>query len=179
MNYRKAILIHAYALPLLMAVVVAAAILFGLTRFTSGQQEKIADYQQYTSLNQQVLNAESFVAGKRDLAAAWHAGLEGEFQTRLNQRLPAILGRFESGSLEQTLQSRPSGSGGLGVAGGQPHSRWQLEFRGHFEPMQLALLELENSLPQMQLETLNIQTTGDDQLDFRCSYTVWETPSNP
>ncbi len=179
MNYHKAILIHAYALPLLMAVVIAAAILFGLTRFTSGQQERKMDYQQFTTLSAQVRVAEQVVAEKRDLAAAWHAGLEGEFQTRLNQRLPAILGRFESGSLEQTLQSRPSGSGGLGVAGGQPHSRWQLEFRGHFEPMQLALLELENSLPQMQLETLNIQTTGDDQLDFRCSYTVWEIPSNP
>lgn len=180
MNYRQAILIHGFLVPVLLAVVLALVIVFASSRVTSGQAEREMDYQTFESLQQQLQVNKSNLGDKRPLMRAWSEVVTSEFRPRLSLELPRILSRFPGGRLEQTSENPARGGTGLGVTGGQPASRIDLEFRGGFEAMQLALLELENRLPQMQLESLAIQPgNGRENLVFRSTYTAWETSSAP
>jgi len=180
MNYRKAILIHGVLIPVLLAAVVAIIILVVSSRLTSGQQERSLAFDTYESIRQQLQVSQNNMIEKRPQMRAWSEAVAGEFRTRLNVELPRVLSRFSGGRLEQTSDTPARGGSGLNPTGGQPATRITLQFQGGYEAMQLALLELENRLPQMQLESLTVQPDGDREKHiFQSTYTAWESPATP
>jgi hypothetical protein len=174
MNYRNAILLYAYALPILAFVVGCGVVLLLLGRFSSAQGEKQLDFQQFTALTQEVLGMENQMSGKRELLQSWRAVLAREFRAHFNTVRGEVLKSFDARQLDITSESTPVG-GGLAVTGSQKASRVQLEFRGGFQPMQEALLQIEGRLPQLQLESLAVQPDpAGAGLRYTLSYTAWE-----
>lgn len=175
MNYRKAILLYAYAIPVGLALLLAVALLLAPAKFNASQQGKMSDYLAYTNLNQQASSMDAKMSSKRELVAAWRAALENESGATLNELLQSHFKTLDGKQLEQTSTGRPSGGSGLTVSGGQAASRLQLEFRGGFEPMQTTLLVMESKLPQLQMESMEITPDpGGDGLKFGFVYTAWE-----
>lgn len=176
MNYRKAILFHAYLLPIGGALLLAIILLVVPARFKASQEEKSLDYQALTTLNQQVNAIESRLKDTRDISKAWKESLDGEFVKSMNSLINGRLENLVGKQLEQeSTGGRPDGGTGLSLQGAQPATRTKLQFRGGFEPMQETLLALESKLPQMQLESLGItEDENGDGLRFEMVYTVWE-----
>ena len=176
MNYRKAILLHAYVVPLAIALVFALVLLVGPAKFKASQQSKLEDYQNYERLSQQLVGLEGKIVPKRKLMAAWRDALGSEFNTSLNNLINNRLESMDGKQLElESSGSRPDGGTGLSLTGGQPAMRTKIVFRGGYEPMQETLLMLENKLPQMQLESIDITVhQNGESLKFDLIYTVWD-----
>lgn len=176
MSYKNAILIHAYAIPVGLALLIAIVLLAVPAKFKGSQVEKMSDFEAYNSLNAQAVALELKLAQKRPVMAVWRQNLEQEFSKSLNQLVQSRLESLDGKQLEQEIiGGRPEGGGGLSVAGGQPAMRTKLQFRGGYEPMQDTMLVMESKLPQMMLESMAMsEDPNGDGLRFDFTYTVWE-----
>ena len=176
MNYRKAILLNAYVVPLAIALVIALVLLVGPARFKASQQSRLADYQAAEGLNAQLVTLDAKIMPKRKLMAAWRDSLNSEFNTTLNNLISSRLESMDGKQLElESSGGRPDGGSGLSITGGQPAMRTKIIFRGGYEPMQETLLVLENKLPQMQLEAIDVsEHQNGETLKFDLTYTVWD-----
>lgn len=180
MNYKKAILIHAYAVPLGIAAVIALILVVVPSKFRSSQAERLADYAAFSNLSVQTVAIEQKVSQHKPIMAVWRQDLQGEFNATLNQLVQSRLETLDGKQLEQEIiGARPEGGSGLSVPGGQPALRTKLQFRGGYEPMQETLLVIESKLPQMQLESMLLsKDTNGEGLRYDFTYTVWESNQN-
>lgn len=179
MTYRKAILIYAYAIPVSITLVLAVVILIVVRNFQVSQNDKILDYQKYDSLARQVMGMEAQIREKDPILKAWREALASESKSAFNIRWGEISKSLDGRQLEQSSFAQVSSGNGLGLPGGQPVNRLQVEFRGGFEPMQSTLLMMESRLPQLQLESADIQPDANSEnLRFIFTYSAWEQFNN-
>lgn len=180
MNYRKAILLHAYVIPLGGALLLAILLLVLPARFRASQEPNVQDYQSFTMIQGQAVATETKLSKSRALSAAWKTALDGEFTKSMNSILASRYEELDDKQLSaESTGGRPEGGSGLSIQGGQSATRTKLQFRGGFEPMQETLLALETRLPQMQLESLSVaEDDNGDGLRFEMTYTVWEKNSS-
>lgn len=180
MTYKNAILIHAYAIPLGIAAVIALALVVVPSKYRASQADKIADYAIYSNLSVQAVALEQKVAQQSRTVDFWRQKLKGDFNTTLNQLVQSRLQTLEGKQLEQEIiGARPEGGSGLSVPGGQPALRTKLQFRGGYEPMQDTMLVVESTLPQMQLESMVLsEDPNGEGLRYDFTYTVWESNQN-
>ena len=65
-------------------------------------------------------------------------------------------------------------SEGLGKGISQPASQVEMKFTGTYRAMQLALMEVESKLPQLQLDSLVMAPdSGAKKINFTTKFTVW------
>lgn len=177
MNYKKAIFIHAYAIPLGIALLIAVVLVLVPSKFRSSQADRLADYAAFSDLSVQTVALEQKVSQYKPVMAVWRQDLQGEFNATLNQLVQSRLETLDGKQLEQEIiGGRPDGGSGLSVAGGQPALRTKLQFRGGYEPMQETMLVLESKLPQMQLESMALaEDPNGEGLRYDFTYTVWQS----
>ena len=177
MNYKKAILIHAYAIPLAIAAAIAVVLVFVPAKFHAAQSDKLADYAVFNNLSVQTVALEQRVAQHSRTIAFWRQKLQGEFNATLNQLVQSRLETLDGKQLKQEIiGARPEGGSGLSVPGGQPALRTKLQFLGGYEPMQETMLVVESTLPHMQLESMAMsEDPNSEGLRYDFTYTVWES----
>jgi hypothetical protein len=180
MTYKKAILIHAYAIPLGIALLIALVVLVVPSKFRSSQADRLADYAAFSNLSVQAVAIEQKVAQNKPIMEVWRRDLQGEFNSVLNQLVQSRLEALDGKQLEQEIiGARPDGGSGLSIPGGQPALRTKLQFRGGYEAMQDTMLVIESKLPQMQLEAMALsEDANGDGLRYDFTYTVWESNQN-
>lgn len=180
MTYKKAILLHAYAIPLGIALLIALVLLLVPSKFRASQAERLVDYAAFSNLNVQTVALEQKVSQHKSIMAVWRRDLQGEFTANLNQLVQSRLETLDGKQLEQEIiGARPEGGSGLSIPGGQPALRTKLQFRGGYEPMQETMLVIESKLPQMQLESMVLSEDANGEgLRYDFTYTVWESNQN-
>ena len=55
----------------------------------------------------------------------------------------------------------------------QSASQVEMNFSATFRAMQMLLIEIESTLPQMQLDSLSMSPDTGGKLNFKTIYTVW------
>ncbi len=86
----------------------------------------------------------------------------------------SVLTKFSGKELTKTSHNWINYSDGIGKGIDQPASQVNMSFSATYRAMQLALLEMETKLPNMQLDSLTITPdTNSDSINFETTFTVW------
>jgi len=110
----------------------------------------------------------------REVVEVWNDLLVENIDQTLITRIPHLRNQFPEDELTGDFPRPTTGAGGLGTTTRQPFSRSTINFRGAWHPMQQFLIELETSLPQLQLESLTITPDRNPEfLNYSLQYTAW------
>ena len=125
------------------------------------------------------LEIETKLTLQRPKISHWSVLLAEESSSAVNSHLRAIAETLPPKEFQKTAFERNNAKAGFGSATAQPSSQLRIVFRGTFRTMQRAFLELETSMPQLQLQELRIDPNPNPQipstlLNFQVNYTAWE-----
>jgi len=174
MNYRQPILIFGIVIPMVVIVAIGIVIFKVHSGIKSAAAEKQDLYTQIRNLEMEQRQLDTQVAGYRNIVDAWKDVLASDANQTLGARIPQLLNQFPDDHLFRISSQETRSAGGLGTATQQPAARNTFTFIGAWTPMQQFLLQLETSLPQLQLESINISTEpGSQLLNYTLQYTAW------
>ena len=174
-KYKQSIILFGFALPaiLFVAVVIACVVVSG--GYVSKAKERETAFLQHNSLQTKVTALQRGTKNKREVIESWDKVIQSDIRPVFQTTLKEILDKYSSKQVSQTAYYKPKATGRIALGGAQDSATLNLEFRGSYLPMQMALLELESRLPQLQLNSLSIgRERGNSELEFDLNYTAWE-----
>ena len=174
-KYKQSITIFGFVIPIVLVVIftIICLVISGKVKDTANKRESA--FAQHNTLQNQVTKLQTGIREKQEANKAWDEVLSSDIRPTLQSNLKNILGKYTSQQVAQTGFFRPSTTGRLAMGAQQQSSTVTLKFRGTYLPMEQTLLELESRLPQMQVNSLDIERErSSNELSFNLSYTIWE-----
>ena len=175
--YRQPIILFGIALPLL-----ASAALVGIAASLKSQVVDSFNAKE-TSVKAAAMGViaaqalETEVSIQRPQMQHWSSQLALETKSLVNKNLKEIAEHIPNKKELVFSNSEPSATkAGFGSVSAQNSSQVSLSFRATYRTMQLALLELETRMPQLQAGAIKIvpSPTQSSLLNFQVTYTAWE-----
>lgn len=174
-KYKQSITLFGFVIPTLLVVVFSIICIVVSGKIKAKAEVREAAYAQHNTLQTQITKLQAGMREKRLANDEWEKVLSSDIRPTLQSNLKNILEKYTSRQVAQTGFFRPSTVGRLAMGAQQPSSSVTLKFRGTYLPMEKALLELESRLPQMQVNSFNIERERtSSELTFDLSYTIWE-----
>lgn len=173
-NYKQAITVFGAALPLALMAVVAGIALYMSSSTSSEYKKKKKAYDKAQVEIKQTMELQGKVQKKADYLKEWDHMLATETRGTFLEHWKTAEKKFSGKELTKTSHNWTNYSDGLGKGITQPASQVSMSFTATYRAMQLALLEMETKLPQMQLDSLTM--TPDDNgesINFNTVFTVW------
>jgi len=175
--YRQAIVIFGMVIP---GGVLLAALAIGWTlmgKFEKTRDDKVVALEQSRLTMVTERSLEKRLALHEGRMAYWNEHLEGDTVQSFNEKLDAIL--LGMGERVMMLEGkRLDGNGLFAKAVETPSERFSMIFEGGFGPMQEFLSELEVKMPQLSLESIEIDVGSpigrEKNLRFKVTYLAWQ-----
>lgn len=185
-HHRQAILIFGIAIPLFCILAITVATFVGSNKLKKSYNEKVAALDRYKTAEQQAGELESLLTteGKREKITYWNSRIQQDTVQSFTENLGKILAKYDAEVLSRTEMGQAAGISSIATRTKNPFSRMQLSFEGGYKPMQLLLAELENEMPHLFLESIQIRPqpaeTADQKgnLRFGIVYLCWESPES-
>jgi len=173
--YKQPIIFFGLILPLLAAVALIGAVLYGKSEMEASFTEKSRLYAGFEMTRKTAMGLEKLVADKRPDLERWTESMSQQPSSEVNRQWRNISASLPAKELQLTASDTPSGTG-LGALSAQKSSLQRMAFRGSFRTMQKAFLELETKMPQLQLQELKIEPSQNQSslLNFQVTYSAWE-----
>lgn len=177
--YRQSIALFGIVIPVLTCGVLIALCFTLKSRTLASLENKQTLFKSSETNRLKALEIENKIVRQHPHIMHWAELLAEETSSAVNTHLRAIAETLPSKEFQKTAFERSTGKGGFGSAVAQPSSQLRIVFRGTFRTMQRAFLELESSMPQLQLQELRIDPNPNQQnpsplLNFQVNYTAWE-----
>ncbi len=174
--YRQSIILFGVIVPLLVCVAIVAVGYVAKNKMTDSYAAKKQDYQTHKQANITTLKVEKNVKELRSHYSRWDDQMSRETASEVSIVLGKILEKLPNKEITRTSYDPANKAGGFGSATSQGSSQIQIAFRGTYRTLQKALLELETRLPQLQLESLKLETMKSNGylLNLQVNYTAWE-----
>ncbi len=184
-KHTQPILLFGLILPGVVVLLLLGGVFAGRGKLLVKKETKEELFESFKEASEKLstIEEELSIEGRRDQMEYWDAQLKKEFVQSLSQNLNEITEQFTEDQLIRTELSRPTSRSPLASSTENPHSRFKLSFEGGFGPMQSALAELEMRMPQLVLESLDIQPVVDSggsrsKLRFDATYLAWHDISD-
>ncbi|MDF2375899.1 MAG: hypothetical protein P1U81_06630 [Verrucomicrobiales bacterium] len=185
-RHRQAILVHGYAVPAALAVLLLGVIFYVRSQVSEEMEKRELAREELRMVKAQVSLLEEFMgSGERrgDLTTWEELGRE-DFFHKFTQLIDRTLSEFPPGSLRRTAMGQAPVGGAVTGPTNLPHSRIALTFEGYFQEMQTLLATFESEMPALMLESLEVtrggveaSTGGGPYLIFRIVYLHWDAPA--
>ncbi|MEI6604158.1 MAG: hypothetical protein WCP35_02530 [Verrucomicrobiota bacterium] len=177
--YRQSIALFGIVIPVLICGVLITLCFTLKSRTLASLENKQTLFKSSETNRLKALEIENKIVRQHPHIMHWAELLAEETSSAVNTHLRAIAETLPSKEFQKTAFERSTGKGGFGSAVAQPSSQLRIVFRGTFRTMQRAFLELESSMPQLQLQELRIDPNPNQQnpsplLNFQVNYTAWE-----
>jgi hypothetical protein len=183
-KHRQAILIFSFVIPAVLAAIVFGAALYGRGKLSAMYQEKQDRFEEFkrAEVATKELEAELSVEGRKEKIAYWNEKLAQDFVPALSGTIDGILNKYDEEVLRQTSMSQLPGNSSITKARRDSYDLVSLGFEGGFKPMQLLMAELEQEMPQLVLEKINVTPLTNDKnaaegtgkLTFNLTYLSWK-----
>ena len=173
-NYKKSVAVFGVFIPV---VIMLALALFVSLKASSIHQEyeaKVAleKKDRLAQMQNEVLN-KKVVTQKKELGA-WTELLAQEDRRTFLEHWKEVRKQFKPKEFSGERPVWKNASTGIGLDVKHPSSEVVLTFDATYRAMQLAFLEVETKLPQMQLESLEMKpNTNGGTIHFTTKFTVW------
>ena len=177
--YRQSIALFGIVIPVLICGVLITLCFTLKSRTLASLENKQTLFKSSETNRLKALEIENKIVRQHPHIMHWAELLAEETSSAVNTHLRAIAETLPSKEFQKTAFERSTGKGGFGSAVAQPSSQLRIVFRGTFRTMQRAFLELESSMPQLQLQELRIDPNPNQQnpsplLNYQVNYTAWE-----
>jgi hypothetical protein len=170
-KYLKAILLFDLAIPALLLGIPLVGLFTALAGFDRYADAKKEEFEQHAQQAQQISVLRHQLEPVRDKLPLLKSVLSGaDIEARLDREISSALEKFSSDEIEATLRDVQPGPFPVQLTFGEG-KRLALRFRGLWEPLTLAALNLETQQPNLFLESLTLQKTQDGS-DPNGSYLV-------
>jgi hypothetical protein len=156
-KYLKAILLFDLAIPALLLGVPGITLFTALGGFDSFANAKKDEFQQHAERALQIAVLRHQLEPVRDQLPILKSVLSGtDIEARLDRGISSALEKFSSDEIEATLRDVQPGPFPVQQTFGEG-KRLALRFRSLWEPLTLAVLDLETRQPNLFLESLTLQ----------------------
>jgi hypothetical protein len=156
-KYLKAILLFDLAIPALLLAIPGIGLFAALGAFDSYANAKKVEFEQHAEQARQIAVLRHHFEPVRDQLPMLKSVLSGaDIEVRLDRGVSSVLEKFSPDEIESTLRDVQPGSFPVQQTFGEG-KRLSLRFRGLWEPLTLAALNLETRQPNLFLESLTLQ----------------------
>lgn len=173
-NYRKAVLIFGLLIPVLFVGGLIAIVLYKTSDINSQYQTKLQNKKKSElMMSQNKILAKQVIKEKASLNA-WESLLKAESRRSFLQHWKDVEKQFKAKEFVRELPIWQNDSKGLGTGVSQPASQVTMSFDATYRAMQIALMEMETRLPQMQLDTMSCKPSQNKEtVNFKMTFTIW------
>ena len=173
-NYQKAVGLFGLAIPLFFLVLLISAVLVGKGRVDDTYRLRQQAFDQDLNTRRQIAQLENKMHSEKERLNAWQKMLAAENRSSFTDHWKRASRSFKGKEFQSSLPVWKSQSAGLGKGVKQPASQVTMSFDATFRAMQIALMEMETSLPQMQLDSMSMNPNKEGRtMNFQTTFTLW------
>jgi hypothetical protein len=186
--YRQSIALFGIFIPLLLIAALVGGSFYLHSQTKTSYESKVANYNASDLKRQSAYRLEKQLDKERANLEKWTSEtgvVKAEALVAFRSNLKNIESNLPPDEFKVANFERLPAKTGFGASSAQNSSQLSLSLRGTFRKVQLALLELETKMPQLQLQDLKItppskstvgagQTATTGILNFQATYTAWE-----
>lgn len=174
-NYKKSILLLGIALPVFF---IGVLFIVGLVKFSSFNAEcekRELAFEDFERLEKESKFLKLKTERTSEELESWLELMNKETRGTFINRVNEIESRFDAKDFKKMSHNWINVSLGIGANANQPASQVKISFLGTYRAMQLAMLELETELPQLQLDSLSMNPVGEGSnlIEFDTVFTLW------
>lgn len=172
--YKQPVTIFGIVIPCLFMVLLAVIALYMSSSTSAEYRKKKKGYDKAQLAIKQTMGLQEQVQKTKVYTKEWDYLLNTETRGTFLQHWQAAEEKFSGKELTKTSHNWINYSDGIGKGIDQPASQVNMSFSATYRAMQLALLEMETKLPNMQLDSLTITPDANsDSINFETTFTVW------
>lgn len=173
--YKESIIFFGVVIPVLIVVGAFALVLHYKGELEQSYAVKRSAYVEIQKIEKQRRALETTVGQQDPHMQRWMALFEKPTASAVNGFLTEVQKKFAGEDFQQIAFRRGNSSGGIGGASAQPSIQIQLGFRGTYSALQNAFVELESSMPQLQLDSIKVTPNVNNRvLNADLVYTAWQ-----
>jgi hypothetical protein len=173
-NYQKAVGVFGFAIPLLFLILLISAVLVAHGRVDDTYRLRKRAFDQDLNTKRQIAQLEKKMHTEKEMLNAWLEMLAAENRRSFTEHWKTASLSFKGKELQWSLPAWKSQSAGLGKGVKQPASQVTMSFDATFRAMQIALMEMETRLPQMQLDSMSMKPNKEGRtMNFQTTFTLW------
>lgn len=172
--YKQPVAVFGLALPLLVVVLIGGVALYMTSSVSREYAVKKKKYDESQIAKRQSMELLAKVNENRKLLSGWDHMMRTETRGTFLDHWKEAEKKFTGKELTKSSHNWTNYSEGLGRGIAQPASQVKMTFLATYRAMQTALMEMESTLPQMQLDSLTITPDSNGKaINFDTTYTVW------
>lgn len=172
--YKQSVVAFGIVIPLILILVVIGVAFYFSSSIGSEYKKKKMAYDKERQAMQHTMALQGKVQSTADYVKEWDNLLATETRGTFLEHWKRAEEKFSGKELTKTSHNWTNYSGGLGKGVGQPASQVNMSFSATYRAMQMAMLEMETKLPQMQLDSLTIKPDRNGEtVNFNTTFTVW------
>ncbi len=172
--YQKSVAVFGLVLPLLVFCLLIGAALYYVSSINKKFQIKQRKYNKSQVEERAITALEKRAAENSSHLQNWQEILDKETRGTFVEHWKTAEKKFSGQEFSRAPHNWVNYSAGLGKGVAQSASQVEMNFTGTFRAMQLALMEVESKLPQLQLDSLSIAPhSSKRKLNFTTQFTVW------
>ncbi|MBK1854445.1 hypothetical protein JO972_05720 [Verrucomicrobiaceae bacterium 5K15] len=172
--YKNPVAVFGLMLPLLGFAVLAAGAFYGSSTINKKFKKKKRVYDRAQVAERAMLQLQAKVGQNGPALKRWEELMSTETRSTFVDHWKEAEGKLKGTEFTRAQHNWINYSEGLGKGVAQPASQVEMNFAATYRAMQIALLEIESELPQLQLDSLTMSpgATGG-KLNFKTTFTVW------
>ena len=172
--YKQSVTVFGIAIPLGLMLVVGLAAMYMSSSTSAEYKKKKLVYDQAQSAMKETVALQGKLQKTSKYLEEWDHMLKTETRGSFLEHWKTAEQRFSGKELTKTSHNWLNYSEGLGKGINQPASQVNMSFSATYRAMQLALMEMETKLPQMQLDSMTMTPSSNgESLNFNTKFTVW------
>ena len=172
--YKQPIVVFGIVLPILVMGVFGGVAYHMSSSVTDDYKKKKIIYDKAQQEMSQMMAMQGKIQKTSVQLKRWDKLLARESRGTFLEHWKEAEKKFSGRELTKTSHNWVNYSEGIGKGTSQPSSQVNMSFSATFRAMQLAMLEMETNLPQMQLDSLIMTPAANGQkMNFETQFTVW------
>ena len=172
--YKQSVAVFGVGVPMLLMMVVAGVSLYKTSSVSSEHLVKKREYDKSQVAMRHSMELLGKVNKNKKLLSEWDRIMRTETRGTFLEHWKDAEKKFSGKELTKSSHNWVNYSEGLGKTVSQPASQVNMTFLATYRAMQTALMEIESTLPQMQLDSLTMTPASSGKgIDFKTTFTVW------
>ena len=172
--YKKSVAVFGIGLPMLLMAIIAGVALYMTSSVSGDYAVKKKNYDKSQLALRQTMELQGKVKKNEKLLAEWDRLMRSETRGSFLEHWKEAEKKFTGKELTKSSHNWLNYSEGLGKGISQPASQVNMSFSATFRAMQTALMEMESTLPNMQLDSLTMTPDSSGKgINFKTTFTVW------
>jgi hypothetical protein len=172
--YKKSVAVFGMGIPLLLMVVIGGVALYMSSSVGADYEKKKKTYDTAQKTLRETMELQGKVKRNAEQLKAWDQLMATETRGSFLEHWKTAEKKFSGKELTKSSHNWTNYSQGIGLGASQSASQVNMSFTATFRAMQLALMEMESQLPNMQLDSIKMTADSSGKaINFNTTFTVW------